>query len=102
MEFVIGFIVICLLFPIEFQGKSSWASIKCSCIDRTGKSQILEEKQIFKVGEDGTLLNIAKDIYSRLPQNKYDIIFGYGDNITIKESLEYELANKVQNSERKR
>lgn len=102
MEFVIGFIVIGLLFPIEFQGKSSWASIKCSCIDRTGKSQILEEKQIFKVGEDGTLLNIAKDIYSRLPQNKYDIIFGYGDNITIKESLEYELANKVQNSERKR
>ena len=83
---------------IEFREYVSVGCIKCICTDEHGKSLIYEKEYEYKEGGKGTMMRVAKDIYAELPQDKYEIIFSDYNVITIKESLEYQLANQISYS----
>ncbi len=86
---------------IEFSENVCVGRIKCICRDIYGEQQILEKEYPYKDDGKGTISRVAKDIYAKLPLNKYEILFDSFDGIIIKESLEYELSNNVPYSQRK-
>ena len=67
--------------------------IECQCKDMYENNCLLQENNIYQRKDQWLLM--AGKIYSKLPSERYEIIYGFGTMATIQETHEYKLQNQV-------